>query len=128
MLYKVYGRISFLEENHTKISQVLHSASVKILNAPTDKRFHRFLALEEWQIVAPSDRSFKFIQIEVIMFSGRTTETRKSLLRELMENLSKELEISSTDVEIVIIESPRENWGIRGMNGDDLSLPYKVEL
>jgi phenylpyruvate tautomerase PptA (4-oxalocrotonate tautomerase family) len=31
------------------------------------------------------------------------------------------------DVEITIHESPKENWGIRGKPGDELSLSYKVE-
>jgi hypothetical protein len=27
----------------------------------------------------------------------------------------------------VILESPKANWGIRGMIGDELQLSYKVE-
>ena len=31
------------------------------------------------------------------------------------------------DLEIVILESPRGNWGIRGKVGDELQLAYRVE-
>jgi hypothetical protein len=32
------------------------------------------------------------------------------------------------DVEITITETPKYNWGIRGMIGDELKLNYKVEV
>jgi hypothetical protein len=31
------------------------------------------------------------------------------------------------DLEIVILESPKANWGIRGRIGDELQLSYRVE-
>jgi phenylpyruvate tautomerase PptA (4-oxalocrotonate tautomerase family) len=62
------------------------------------------------------------------MFSGRSLETRKALVRGLMDGLAQGLGISPDDVEVTIVESPRENWGIRGQHGDELTLNYKVEV
>jgi len=61
------------------------------------------------------------------MFAGRTDETRKALLKLLMAEISKGLDIPINDIEITITETPRENWGIRGQTGDELVLNYKVE-
>lgn len=33
-----------------------------------------------------------------------------------------------TIVEITIFETPRHNWGIRGLPGDELSLDYPVKV
>jgi hypothetical protein len=36
--------------------------------------------------------------------------------------------IDAQDIEITLFETPKVNWGIRGMNGEDLSLGYKVDV
>jgi len=38
------------------------------------------------------------------------------------------LGVAPDDLEIVILESPPENWGIRGRSGDELDLPYRVDV
>lgn len=126
--FKIYGHTSFLLAAHQKIGDVVHQAAVRTLKLPADKRFQRFLGLDEWQLVAPLDRSQQYLLIEVLMFSGRTLETRKALVRALMDDLARELDLHPADVEVTIIESPRENWGIRGQHGDELALPYKVDV
>ena len=62
------------------------------------------------------------------MFEGRSVEAKKSLIRELFNNINTATGISTQDIEITIYETPKENWGIRGMPGDELALGYKVEL
>lgn len=126
--FKFYGREEYLRANHVRISELVHSVAVRTLKLPNDKRFHRFLPLTGWQLVTPADRSESYLIIEVVMFSGRSTEVKKTFLRTLMDELSQGLGISTTDVEITIFESPRENWGIRGQCGDELVLNYKVDI
>jgi phenylpyruvate tautomerase PptA (4-oxalocrotonate tautomerase family) len=126
--FKIYGRTSFLLAAHAQIGEVVHQAAVRTLQLPTDKRFQRFIALDSWQLVAPPDRSERYLLLEVLMFTGRSLATRKALVRALMDDLSRALKLSPLDVEVTIIESPRVNWGIRGQHGDELTLPYKVDL
>jgi phenylpyruvate tautomerase PptA (4-oxalocrotonate tautomerase family) len=126
--FKIYGRKSFLLAAHQKIGDVVHQAAVRTLKLPADKRFQRFLGLDDWQLVAPPDRSAQYLLLEVLMFSGRTVETKKALVRALMDDLTRELDLSAADVEVTIVESPRENWGIRGQHGDELALNYKVDV
>jgi len=126
--FKIYGRTSFLRSAHIAIGEVVHQAAVRTLQLPADKRFQRFLALDDWQLVAPADRGERYLLIEVLMFSGRTLETRKALLRALMDDLTSELQLHANDVEVTIVESPRENWGIRGQHGDEMALGYQVEV
>jgi len=37
------------------------------------------------------------------------------------------LEIAIADIEIIMFELPKHNWGIRGIPGDELALNYVVE-
>ena len=41
---------------------------------------------------------------------------------------TKEMRGTTIPVEITIYETPRGNWGIRGVPGDELMLGYKVEV
>jgi phenylpyruvate tautomerase PptA (4-oxalocrotonate tautomerase family) len=126
--FKIYGRVEHLRARHQHISDVLHGAAVRALQLPHDKRFHRFVPLEPWQLVAPKDRSENYLIIEAIMFTGRSVTVRKALVRAVMDDFALHLGLASADVEVTLIESPRENWGIRGQHGDEMTLPYKVEL
>jgi len=38
------------------------------------------------------------------------------------------LSIEPLDIEIILIETPKYNWAIRGVAGDELSLNYKVNV
>ena len=39
-----------------------------------------------------------------------------------------EFNTSPQDIEITIFETPRHNWGIRGLPGDELTLTYNVNV
>ena len=38
------------------------------------------------------------------------------------------MKIDKNDLEITILETPKHNWGIRGLPGDELQLNYKVKI
>lgn len=125
--YKIYGHGEFLRKAAAEISDAIHLASVAALGLPEEKRFHRFLPLEPWQFIAPADRTEKYLIIEVMMFEGRSVDVKKQLYRDMLANLERFLEIDAQDVELTIDETPRHNWLIRGLPGDELQLPYQVE-
>lgn len=124
---KIYGHREFLRSERERISDAVHGCSVSALGLPEEKRFHRFIALEVEDFVHPSDRSERYIIVEVLLMSGRTVETRKRYIKELIAVLHEKCGIPVNDIEIVLIESPRENWGIRGQTGDELTLNYRVD-
>ncbi len=55
-------------------------------------------------------------------------DAKKRLIRLLFDRINATFGISLEDVEITIFETPKHNWGIRGMLGDEVSLAYKVEI
>ncbi|MDQ0229166.1 tautomerase family protein [Metabacillus malikii] len=125
---KIYGVKDRLNPMKETLSAVIHSCMVDALQFPTDKKFQRFFPLEKEDFYFPSGRTEAYTVIEISMFEGRTVEAKKKLLKLLFERIDTELGISSQDVEITIFETPKHNWGIRGLPGDELALNYKVNI
>lgn len=125
--FKIYGHRLFLEECSSAISGAIHHASVSALGLPEAKRFHRFIPLDPWQFISPPDRSDRYLIIEVMMFAGRPVETKKTFYAELLCNLEQDCGVAAADIELTITESPRHDWLIRGLPGDELTLNYTVD-
>ena len=124
---KVYGLRSHLEEVKTELSELIHSCLMDALGLPTDKRFQRFISLDSGDFIYPASRSKRYTVLEISMFEGRSVESKKQLIRLLFERCGV-LGITENDLEITIFETPKHNWGIRGVPGDKLDLSYKVEV
>jgi 4-oxalocrotonate tautomerase family enzyme len=125
---KVYGIDTHLNPIKARLSAVIHSCVVDALQFPADKRAHRFFPLDAADFFYPAGRTDRYTIIEISMFEGRSVETKKSLIRLLFERIHAEFGISSQDVEVTITETPKHNWGLRGLPGDEVGLNYKVEV
>ena len=123
---KIYGLKDSLKDHQTKLSDAIHKAVVQSLGLPVDKKFHRFISLNQSEFIFPADRSSSYTIIEISMFEGRSVETKKTLIRLLFQYIEQDTGIPPQDIEITIFESPKHNWGIRGQCGDELMLGYKV--
>jgi len=121
---KIFG----VKERLETLSDVIHSCMVDALEYPSEKKFHRFFPMDKSDFYFANGRTEEYTIIEISMFEGRTVEAKKQLIKLLFERISKELEISPQDVEITIFETPKHNWGIRGLPGDELVLNYKVNV
>jgi phenylpyruvate tautomerase PptA (4-oxalocrotonate tautomerase family) len=123
---KIYGLKDSLKDHQAKLSDAIHKAVVQSLGLPVDKKFHRFISLNQSEFIFPADRSSSYTIIEISMFEGRSVETKKILIRLLFQYIEQDTGIAPQDIEITIFESPKHNWGIRGQCGDELMLGYKV--
>lgn len=125
---KIYGLKEQLNPIKAKLSQMVHECVVEVLALPPDKKFHRFFALDAEDFLFPENRSPRYTIVEISLFEGRSVETRKQLIRLLFARAEQELNLAPTDLEITLTETPRCNWGIRGLPGDEIGLNYKVEV
>ena len=125
---KVFGLRSNLNSRLKQVSEVIHSCVVDALQYPQDKRAHRFFQLEPEEFFYPAGRSDKYTIIEFSMFEGRSVEAKKKLIRLVIERFGQQLGITPIDMEITIFETPKHNWGFRGLPGDEHELTYKVEV
>lgn len=125
---KIYGINTSLNPIKEKLSSIIHSCMVEALELPSDKKFHRFFPMDKENFCFSSGRTESYTVIEISMFEGRTAEAKKLLIKLLFERIKQELNISNQDVEITIFETPKHNWGIRGLPGDELTLNYKIDV
>ena len=95
---------------------------------PENKRAHRFIHLDACDMFVPEGRSDGYTVIEINMMKGRSKERRKRLIKLLFERVEKDLGIDPVDLEVTIVESEPENWGFRGMTGDEAQLDYDVNV
>jgi hypothetical protein len=124
---KIYARRTHLERVRGALSDAIHGVLQDTLGLPADKRFHRFIALDDEDFVHPPDRGEGYTILELVMFEGRSAETKRACLRCLMADVPAACGMPVNDLEIVILEAPKASWGIRGKIGVELQLDYKVE-
>ncbi|HEV2127494.1 MAG TPA: tautomerase family protein [Thermomicrobiales bacterium] len=125
---RIYGHRASLAPRRQAWSDCIHGCLVETLGLPDSKRFHRFFPMDPADFIHPADRTEHYTIIEISMFAGRTEETKRRLIRLLLEWIETELGISVQDAEITIFESPAASWGIRGRCGDELALDYDVRV
>ncbi|GGG65413.1 tautomerase family protein [Paenibacillus radicis (ex Gao et al. 2016)] len=125
---KIYGVRESLNPFKQQLSDIIHAAVVEAFQFPPDKRFHRFFPMDREDFIFAHDRSDAYTIIEISMFEGRTVETKKQLIRLLFQRINDGVGITPQDLEITIFETPKHDWGIRGVPGDELALNYKVNV
>ncbi len=124
---KIYGLRKHLDPIKSSLSDIIHSCVIDALQYPADKRAHRFFPLDSSDFFYPTGRSDRYTIIEFSMIEGRSVETKKQLIR-LMFDRVQPLEISTQDLEMTIFETPKHNWGFRGLPGDEHQLNYKIDV
>ncbi|MDX7879527.1 tautomerase family protein [Acinetobacter nosocomialis] len=125
---KIYANEQTIMQYREMLSHAIHQALIEELKYPIEKRFQRFISLKPENFIYPSDRSQHYVIIELSMFTGRSTEAKKRLIQTLFRNIQQYCRITPQDIEITIFETPKENWGIRGQNADELRLNYQVNV
>lgn len=124
---KITGCADSLNSIKAELSDIIHSCLQDAIGTPENKRFQRFYPMEPENFCYPSDRSERYTIIEIVMFEGRSIAAKKKLIGLLFERINQQLDIEPADVEIAMFELPQQNWGIRGVPGDELVLNYVVE-
>jgi phenylpyruvate tautomerase PptA (4-oxalocrotonate tautomerase family) len=125
---KIYGLATQLQPIRQALSDAIHACVMQALAFPADKRCHRFFGLDTQDFIYPPGRSERYTILEISMFEGRSVEAKKQLIRLLFERLRADVGLRPEDLEITISETPRHNWGIRGVPADELALSYEVEV
>jgi phenylpyruvate tautomerase PptA (4-oxalocrotonate tautomerase family) len=125
---KIYGLKKSLGQKKENLSRAIHESLMEAFRLPENKRFHRYILLNDDDFFYPADRSQEYTIIELSIFEGRSIEAKKELINSIFSKVKQYAGIDNQDVEITIFETPMSNWGIRGMPGDELALNYKVKV
>ena len=125
---KIFARRKTIDTHRGALSDAIHKVLQEALGLPAEKRFHRFIALDDADFLYPDDRGAQYTIIEIVMFAGRSDTAKRACLEGLMSQVPQAIGLPAHDLEIVILESPKNNWGIRGKVADQLALTYRVEV
>lgn len=125
---KIYGLREQLDPVKAALSDAIHSCIVDALQFPREKRAHRFFPMEREDFHWPQSASERYTIIEISLFEGRSIETKKALIRLLFDRVCSRCERQPNEVEVTLTETPRHNWGFRGLPGDEVGLSYEVKV
>lgn len=125
---KIFGLRAHLGGITQQVSDIIHCCVVEALEYPVGKRAHRFFLFEKSEFFYPVGRSEKYTILEFSMFEGRSVQAKKKLIRLLFQRFEESLRVSPNDLEMTIFETPPANWGFRGLQGDEHTLDYKVDV
>lgn len=128
-------RIELLEghsaERKRQLLDGVHDALVTALEVPPGDPTLRIVEHDQADLRPPSFPRVvgeHFTLIEITMFAGRSASAKRALYREIVDRLSG-LGIPAQDITIVVIESPPENWGVRGGTpASEVDLGFTVEI
>jgi phenylpyruvate tautomerase PptA (4-oxalocrotonate tautomerase family) len=78
--------------------------------------------------IVPTGRSERYTRVEIEMFSGRSIEAKRALYGSVVQNLVA-LGVPATEIKIILLEVPAQNWGLRGgLPASEIDLGFKVDV
>ena len=115
-------------DDPSRLIEAVHSALQEALKIPPHDRLLRLVEHAPSHFAVPPGRGERYTLIEVTMFSGRSLDARRKLYRAIVQNLAT-LGIPATDIKITLIETPPENWGLRGgIPASEIDLGFKIDV
>jgi phenylpyruvate tautomerase PptA (4-oxalocrotonate tautomerase family) len=127
-LVRIEVRRSREPEEKRAICDAVHAAMKAALLIPEHDRHIRYIehAPEDFQV--PPGKTENYTLVEITLFKGRSIEAKRNLYQAIVRNLGS-LGIAPEDVFIVLIESPSENWGVRGgVPASEVDLGFKIDV
>ena len=110
------------------LMQAVQGAISATLKLPPQDRNLRLAVHSPDQWLLPEGKSGNYVLVEIMLFAGRTPETKSALFAAIVEALEG-LGVQRGDVFLILNEQPRENVGIRGgVRADLLDLGYPVKV
>ena len=126
---KIYGIREHLVPVRQEISDAVNESISDAFSFPADRRLQRFFPMDrEDFIFPPHERSERFVVIEILTFEGRSPETLKEVVRQIIRRINEATGIEPRDIDVIIQQQPRHAWGLMGENGDEALLSYKVQV
>ena len=108
------------------VSTVVRRAMAQSLGVPESGTNHRFVEFAPGDWILPEGASERFVLIEATLFAGRSSQAKGDFYAAVTAGLEA-LGVPGNDVLIVLIEGPRENWGMRGgQRADQIDMGYRV--
>ena len=85
------------------------------LGVPSKSLNLRLYEIDKENIDVTDEKSEKFCIVEISMFPRRSREMKGNVIKSISGQLSEKLGVPKSDMTILIIDPPLENWGVGGV-------------
>ena len=110
------------------VIDAIQSALREALKIPEWDRTLRLIQHPASHFAVPPGRGEKFTLVEITMFSGRSMDAKRVLYQAIVRNLAA-FGVPALDIKITLIETPPENWGLRGGTpASEIDLGFKIDV
>ena len=121
-------RAGWLNGRQSRFLDAIHDALTSVLKHPPADKVLRLLEHAPENFAVPHDMSDRFVRIEIVMFAGRSRETKRALYKAIVERLLT-FGVPVADAKIVLVEVAIENVGFRGGQAAcDVDLGYALDV
>jgi phenylpyruvate tautomerase PptA (4-oxalocrotonate tautomerase family) len=113
-LVKIHVSSDFDQDRRKPFVDDIREAIVETLGIKPD---HGHVILYDAPVDSRSvheGRDSNFVFFEILMFAGRTDETKEKLFKELSDIAERYTGVNNRDIIINIIETDRKEWAARG--------------
>jgi hypothetical protein len=119
---------TWAQGHEPEVIEAVQSALLTSLKIPDWDRDIALELYDEKTRIVPTGRSDRYTRIEVVMFAGRSLDTKHALYKAIVKNLS-EIGVPATEIKTILVEVPAENWGLRGgLPASEIDLGFKVDV
>lgn len=123
-------RNEYSHEQEVALMEAVHSALREAFKIPEWDRNMRLVVHAPHRFACLPDREKPelYTHISIDCFAGRSVEAKRNLYQAIVRNLEA-LGIPKNHVSIVLHETSKENWGIRGGQAAcDVDIGLKIEV
>lgn len=118
---------NFIIDDKNAFVDKFHAIMLKILKIPD---YDRLVIIDEKSetFFQPTNTDGNYILFEIALFSGRSADTKRKLYAELIKFCVEE-DIQKSNVRIILNETDKINWGIRGgIAASDIDLGFSSSI
>ena len=106
----------------------VHMALVEAFKVPDWDRMQLIYELPTAKFEA-GHKSDNVTIVTITAFAGRSREAKKKLYQGIVDRLAANPGIAGSDITIVLVEPPLEDWGIKGgQPADEADIGFKINV
>ncbi|WP_407528265.1 tautomerase family protein [Methylobacterium oryzisoli] len=124
---RIETRAGWLGERRRDLIEAVQAALIDGFLIPERDRCVRLLEFEPGAFIVPPDRGTSYMVVEVTLFSGRSLDAKRRFYRSVVERTGR-LGVPASDIKIILLEVPPENWGLSGLPASEIDLGFKVDV
>lgn len=96
------------------VFEAVHTGLIEALEIEDWDRFQRIVEIDKEDFEVPEGNTENFMIIELTIYPGRNKEQKKQAIEAITKNIIDKTGIDGSDVFIIFLDPPYENWGRDG--------------